>query len=237
MKEFLAKNKWMGFIVVLLYAFVVAVYTSQMAIPFIKEYTPIAAQEAEKFLPITIEDNVITEPVNTIITETYGSGMNEFSVILNTKVDEFEASDLTKSGLYISKKYVYAVTPQKTEIRSFESMKFSNMVIDSDVVKSLADYIEKNLGKYVFGAVFAFMLLFSCAAILLYTIFSHWIVAIWFKQPFSQTLFINSIAYVALGLLNMFAGFGLGVIVTFVALIAVNVGVCSSIKNNAPEEA
>ena len=232
MKELITKNKWFGFVAVVLYALISAFYTVDVVVPFVKEYLPAVTEEAEQFLPITIENNEIVEPANTIISKTYGSGSSEAKVVLDTRVDEFETSALTTQGLYISRKFIYGVSRQKTEIRSLESMKLPNMVISSDVVKSWAAAIEKNVGKYIFGAVFAFMFLFTCAAILLYTVCSHWIVAIWFKQPFSQTLFINTIAYIAIGLLHIFVAFSMGVIVTFVALIAVNVGVCSSIRND-----
>ena len=45
------------------------------------------------------------------------SGM-VFNVVLDTRVDEFEASKLSNNGLYVSRKYIYGVSPQKTEIRS-----------------------------------------------------------------------------------------------------------------------
>lgn len=237
MKEFLAKNKWMGFVAVLAYALITAIYAAQIIVPTVKEYLPVVAQEADQFLPITIENGEITSPVDTVISKTYGSGANEAIVVLDTRVDEFETSALEKPGLYISKKYMYGVTPQKTEIRSFESMQVSHMVIDSEGIKTVTDYITKNIGKYLFGVVFIVLLLFSCVAILLYTILMHWIVAIWFKQPFSQTLFINSLTYVLISVLGIFTTFDLSTIVRFVAFIAVNVGVCSTLKDeNKPAE-
>ena len=232
MKELITKNKWMGFIAVLLYALISAFYTADVAVPLIKEYAPVIAKETEQFLPITIENNEIVDPADTVISKTYGSGRSEAKVVLDTRVDKFEASDLTEQGLYVSRKFIYAVSKQKIEIRSLESLRIPNMVIDRNIVKVWTDAIEHNVGKYIFGAVFAFMLVFSCAAILLYTVCMHWIIAIWFKSPFSQTIFINSITYVALGLLHILVTFNISIIVTFVALIAANVGVCSSIKDN-----
>lgn len=236
MKEFITQNKWMGFVAVLVYAVFMAVYATQAVVPVAKEYIPVVAKEVDQFLPITIENGEITEPVDTVISKTYGSDGDEAKVILDTRVDEFETSELEATGLYISKKYVYGVTPQKTEIRSFANMQLPKVVINSENLKIFSEAVERNLGRYVFGGVFVFLFLAAIISILLYTVCMHWIIAIWFKTPFSQTLFINSLAYVIFALLGFFSPINLGVLVSFVAYIAVNVGVCSTLKNQEATE-
>ena len=236
MKEFITKNKWMGFVAVLAYAVFMAVYATQAVVPVAKEYIPVVAKEVDQFLPITIENGEITEPIDTVISKTYGSNGQEAKVVLDTRVDEFETSELEATGLYISKKYIYGVSPQKTEIRSFEKMKLPKVVINSENLKTFTEIAEKSLGKYVFGGVFVFLFLAAVISIPLYTVCMHWIIAIWFKTPFTQTLFINSLTYVVLALLGFFSPINLGVLVSFVAYIAVNVGVCSTLKNQETAE-
>ena len=230
MKDFITKNKWLGFIVVILYALFAAGYATHMVVPFVHQYMPTVTEEINSFLPVTIENGEIVAPQDTIISKSYDVGGDNIQVVLNTGVDEFETSELKNQGLYVSRKYFYAVSDRKTEIQSLEKLQFPNMVIDSEIVKSAATAVEENLGKYMFLVTFFAFLIFGGLAVVLYTLCMHWIVRLWFRVNFTQTLFVNSIAYVALSLLSLLTPFNIGVVIMFVALIAANVGINSAIK-------
>lgn len=230
MKELVTKNKWLGFIAIIVYAAIVAGYMAHTIVPFVKQNMPVVSEEIKSFLPVTFENGKIVAPQNVVISKSYDVGGDKIQVVMNTGIDEFETSDLKDSGLYISRKYFYAVSERKTEIQSFEKLQMPNMVVDSEIVDLAATEIEKNVSKYIFAGTFLAFLIFSAFAVLLYTLFMHWIIRIWFKIGFTQTLFVNSVAYVVLSLLSLLTPFNIGIIVMFVALIAANVGVNSAIK-------
>lgn len=230
MKEFIAKNKWLGFIVVIVYALIAAGYATRVIVPFVHQYTPAVTEEINSFLPITFENGEIVAPQDTIISKSYDIGGDKVQVVLNTGVDEFETSDLKDPGLYVSRKYLYAVGERKTEIQSFEKVQMPNMVVNSEIVSAAAKEITDNIGKYMFIMTFFAFLIFSAFAVLLYTLCMHWIIRFWFKADFTQTLFVNSVAYVILSLVSLITPFNIGIIIMFVALIAANVGINSAVK-------
>ena len=92
-------------------------------------------------------------------------------------------------------------------------MQLPKVVINSENLKIFTEAAEKSLGKYVFGGVLVFLFLAAVISILLYTVCMHWIIAIWFKTHFTQTLFINSLTYIILALLGFFSPINLGVFV------------------------
>lgn len=230
MKELITKNKWLGFIVIIVYAIIAGAYATRVIVPFVHQYMPTVTEEAKSFLPITFENGEIVAPQDTVISKSYDVGGDKIQVVMNTGVDEFETSSLKDQGLYISRKYLYAVSARKTEIQSFEKLQMPNMVVDGEIVDLAAAEIENNIGKYLFLTTFFAFLIFSAFAVLLYTVCMHWIVRIWFKVDFTQTLFVNSVAYVILSLVSLLTPFNIGIIIMFVALIAANVGINSAVK-------
>ncbi len=230
MKELITKNKWLGFIAIIVYALIAAGYATHTIVPFVQQYMPAVSEEIKSFLPVTFENGEIVEPQDTVISKEYDVGGDKVKIVMNTGVDEFDTLDLRNQGLYISRKYIYAVSERKTEIQSFEKLQMPNMVVNDEIVDLTAAEIEKNIGKYMFVTTFFAFLIFSAIAVLLYTLFMHWIIRIWFKIDFSQTLFVNSVAYVILSLLSLLTPFNIGIIIMFVALIAANVGINSAVK-------
>ena len=169
---------------------------------------------------------------DTIISKTYGDANSKFEIVLDTRKDAFDTSALSTPGMYVSKKYIYVVNEQKTEVRSFASMKLPNMVLDKEVVQTWSDYAQKKLGKYLFVTTFLLMLLYVFSAVVLYTAVMHWLIAKFFNVRFSQTFMLNAFTYTAIALIGLFTGFNLSVLVTLVALVAVNVAVNAAWKEN-----
>lgn len=223
MKEILLNKKWIGAAVLGVYSLIVAAFFTSFAVDIVKNTAPTVERELVDFLPITVDNGEIVEPKDKFISKTYGNGDDERKIVLDTNVDEFETSALKEKGLFISRKYVYFVSADKTEIHDLKNI--PDVVVDEEVLHEVFDNLPSKAGKYIFFGVFIGFWIFAAAAIALYTLLMHWALAGMFHNPFTQTLRINTFAYIAVSALGMIAGFNIGVIATFVILGAANYGI------------
>lgn len=223
MKNILLDRKWIGAAALVLYVLVVSLFAANFGSKAVKAYAPEAEEEIAAFLPVTFENGEITAPENTVITRKYNG--DEFRVVLDTRVDEFEATSLKDSGLYISRKYAYSVGEDKTEIRDFKSV--PDATIDSETLHALMTYFQDKAWLYIFGAVFFFGLIYMAAALLLYTVAMHWILSLLSRGEvkFPLTLRVNTLAYILLSALQLVTVINISVVITFVILFAANFGV------------
>ena len=226
MKDFLLKTKFLGVALVLIYALVLASLATPTINNLIRTSVPQAAQEIKYFLPITIENGVIVSPENTVLERDFDANGQKVRIVLDTRVDEFAATNLTETGIFISKKYLYAISPQKTEIRSLSQM--PNMMIDDEVVDQFADQLVQKSSKWMFVSIFFGLLIFVSVAILLYTLLLAWPMAAWAKVSFAQTLRVTTIAYVLLAAVSYVLSFNFSIIATLVILAVSNVAVVKS---------
>ena len=235
MKEFLLQKKWVGAIIVVLFALLASVQITKMTRIMVNQYAPVIVAEAADFLPITIKNGQIVAPEDTEISKSYQDSGMVFNVVLDTRVDEFEASKLSNNGLYVSRKYIYGVSPQKTEIRSLADM--PDGTVDREMLEVFfASMSEFAAGKFL-PICWVMAIIWIAGAILLYTIVSHWLIALLFHNKFSQTLRINTLTYVVLGLLTLYGGIMLGVLVKLGIMLLVNAGVNSFAKAGAEDVA
>ena len=231
MKNFLLQNKWLGFVALLIYALIASAVVSKSGIELVKQYTPVVVQEAEQFLPITLQDGEIVAPQNTIISQTYGDDENEmkFSVVLDTSRDEFEATSLNKPGLYVSKKFIYGVNGQKTEIRSLKE--FPDGTLDKETLDAGADLFVKNVQKYMFPLYALVTLIIAMIAVLIYTLVMHWLLAIMFKVNFGQTLRVNTLVYAVISIIEVLSGMYVTWLATLGLMLILNIGVNAAMKS------
>ncbi|MBQ4471771.1 MAG: hypothetical protein II942_00780 [Alphaproteobacteria bacterium] len=228
MKKFLQK-KWIGLVIVVLYAIFTAFFASKQLVPVLQELYPQLAQEAEPFLPITVTDGVITDPQNKVVTKTYEiDEENTFTITLDTRVEELGSLATTGPGMYITKKCVYAVTEAKTTTQCFEAG--TTYTITMEDINELVGKLGNWTIKYLFWFLVVGLFVFMYVIILLYTILMHWLLAITFKVPFSQTLFINTLMYILLCVIVWFVQFDIKFLLTFGLLLAVNASICSIVK-------
>ena len=223
MKEFLLNKKWVGAVALFLYVAAVSTFFTGLTVKYIKQAAPTVERELVDFMPIRFENGMIVEPEDTIITKSYNYGNVEHKIVLDTRVDELENSELKVKGLYVSRKFVYFVSDLKTEVRSLKNQ--PDMVIDEEMVRNTMDDIQNKSGKYIFLILLIAFWIFTAAAIGLYTLAMHWAFAKMFHNSFSQTLRINTFAYVAVSAIIVVFGFNIGIIGTFVILGAVNYAV------------
>ena len=228
MKKFLQK-KWIGLIVVLLYAVVTSFFVTKELVPVLDETYPQLAKEAEPFLPVTVTNGVITDPQNKVVTKTYDFDEdNSFTITLDTRVDEFNPVALTEPGMYISKKCIYVVAPTKTTTQCFDPDKSHTTTVE-DAYK-VAETLSRWTNRYLFWVLMVGLFVVIYFVILLYTVLMHWLLALTFKVPFSQTLFINTLMYILLCVVVWFVQIDFKFLLTFGLLLAVNAGVCSLVK-------
>ena len=199
MKELILKNKWLGFVALLLYALISATIVTKYTKSIVQQYTPMVVQEVNDFLPITLENGEITAPVNTVISKNYGDENSKINVVLDTTKNEFNATELNEYGLYISKKFVYGVGAKKTEIQSLKN--FPNGTLNEEVLNASADAFLQSVKKYLFPMFVAVSLIISALAVLIYTILTHWLMAIVFKVRFAHTLRLNTLTYAAVSII------------------------------------
>lgn len=231
MKNFLLNNKWLGFIALLIYALIASAVVSKVGITLVEQYTPVVTAEAEQFLPITLQDGEIVAPQNTVISQTYGNDESDikFNVVLNTTRDELEATALTEPGFYVSKKFIYGVNGQKTEIRSLKE--FPDGTLDKQTLDAGAELFVKNTQKYMFPLYVLVALIIAMIAVLIYTILMHWLMAIMFKVNFGQTLRINTLIYAVISIVAVVSGMYIGWLMTFGLMLLLNIGVNAGLKS------
>ena len=220
MKDFILKNKWLGFVALLVYALISASVVSKYGNAIVKQYMPVVVQEAEQFLPITLQNGKIVAPENTIISQSYGDENQTINVVLNTRVDEIPSTDLSQNGLYVSKKFIYAVSPQKTEIRSLKEL--PDGTLDAATLNAGAEAFVKSTQKYLFPVYAVVALLLSMLAVLIYTVIMHWLMAILYKVRFGYTLRVNTIIYALVSIAEILGSFNFGILLMLGTMLVGN---------------
>lgn len=228
MKEILLDKKWIGAAALLIYSLLISVLFTVKGVELVKQGAPVLEKEINEFLPVTISGGEIVAPQNTLISKVYGDGKNTGIVILDTRVDEFEASTLKDKGLYISRKYFYAVSDEKTEIRSLSTI--PDMTIDEEVMSNVFNIIRERAGVYIFFTLLISFLIFFACAILLYTLVMYWPLKALYHNEFGQVLRINTLAYIVISALTLLLGFSLSIIITFVLMFGANCSVNEGLK-------
>lgn len=228
MKDFLLKTKFLGAALVLVYALLIAGLAAPKVSALVKASVPTVSQEVKYFLPITIENGEVVSPKDTVLEREFISNGQNVRVVLDTRVDELDATSLSGTGFFVSKKYLYAVSPQKTEIRNLAQL--PNMVINDEMVDLFADQVIQKAGKWMFISIFSGLLIFTSLSILLYTLLLAWPMSAWLKIPFSTTLRINTLVYILLALVSYVLKFNFGFIVSLILMIACHVFLVKSEK-------
>lgn len=234
--DFLLTKKWIGAAVFLLFCLGYSLYVGSMASNITNMYIPIIKNNAADFLPITIENGMISKPQNTKIEKVYGEGAEKFKAVLDTRTEEFEPSLLTESGIYISRAAVYTVNSAKNEVRINSLRDVPNMVVDQEVVNAFLSGVEGYVMPVIVSLTFLGFVLYGLIIIGIYSLILHWIMSACYKAPYNQTLRITVYSYVLISLLSAFSlinhTFWLGFILAAVANFVVN-----NSKANTKEQA
>ncbi len=222
MKKFLIEQKWVGVGFAIIASLLIAWISTSKTIGFVQAVSPYISEEAKNFLPLTFENGTITEPQNTIISKEYKFGDDESNVVkvvLNTEVEELTSDDIKDSGIYFSRKYMYAVTPQKTEIRDLSDI--PNMTVDQEMFDSGMKWLESRVNGYLFVVIFVMMLAWIGLAVLIYAALSQLLIGKVVSSAFARTLRITTLGYLVL-LIELGTGFGINILIKLVLLVLLN---------------
>jgi len=220
MKNFLIERKWVGFGLVVLFSLLIAWVTTTKTSLFLRTITPYVAQEAQSFLPVTIENGTIVEPKDTVISKEYVLRGKNISVVLNTEADELNTDEIKNSGIYFSRKFMYMVTPQKTEIRDLNE--FENMTLDQESLDETAKWLEAKSESYLFVSIFIMLLSFFGLAILFYAALTQLLLGKVVNTDFYRTVRITTLAYLILTTIELFSGMPINILIKFVIIVIIN---------------
>ena len=224
--NFLLTKKWIGAAVFILSCLLYSAYCMVAVNDAVMQYMPTVKVNISDFLPITIENGMITKPENAIIERTYGSDDDKFKVVLDTRTEEFEPSLLQVTGLYISRSALYTVNSNKNEVRINSLRDVPNMVIDDEIMNAVVTAVEGYIKPVIFGFVMFWVIVAGLVTMGLYSLVLHWIMSAIYKAPYRQTLRLTVYSYIVLSLLgNLFTIphlFILGFIVAAIVNFAVN---------------
>ena len=187
---------------------------AQIAIPY-------AQQTADKLLPITISNNVITNPANTFRDATVNLGTVNgqpmfLPIILDTTVDSLEATKLP-TGVYLTRKYIYTVNNNQIRTTQYpESLKLEKQdytEVFSDFLNQMAFYV------WIFCAIGLFIFYFLSAIVFAFT---AWLLSLLFRKKidFDSRMRLSILCLFAVYMLTFFAntlglaipGFGIFII-------------------------
>ena len=223
MKEILLDKKWIGVLAALVCTLLITISFTKTVKDIVRIYAPVVESEAQDFLPITFAGGQITYPKDVVMSKTYGSGAEIFKVVIDTRADELSSADLHDMGVYFSKKFMYTVNRNKTEIHSLAN--FPNTELNKDTVHEIIAYAQAKVGSITFFTTLLFMLIFIGVAVIIYALLSQTIMALVFHAPFKMTLRISTLTYLVLLMLSYFVHINTGFIVSFLIIAAVNAAV------------
>ena len=191
---------------------------------------PFAQQTADKLLPITIRNNVITDPADafrdaTVNLGTFNGQPMFLPIILDTTVDSLEATKLP-DGVYLTRKYIYIVNNNQIRTTQYpESLKLEKQdytEVFSDFLNQMAFYV------WIFCAIGLFIFYFLSAIIFAFT---AWLLSRLFRKKidFDSRMRLSILSMFAVYMLAFFAntlglpipGFGLFIMMIISQMITI----------------
>ncbi len=235
MKSILEK-KWIGPLLVFLLSIGMSISFSVQITPYLKKNIPIINETIDSFLPITIQNGEITQPVNTVISKTIFFEKKPLKIVLDTRSDTLDINTLSEDGWYFSKKCLYSVAGEKRERQCLNAPQNQEaFTIDKGIVQTSFDYIKDYISLLLYGVLSLLIFCVFYLIILFYTVILHWIIALYYKTTFGQTLFVNTLFYIALMLFEKATNIYTSFFLTALLLIVTNLFICKNAnekKNN-----
>ncbi len=212
MKNFLLK-KWMAPIILLICLIVILnSYLSNLS-----KIVSLGDQLGDDFFPITFHQGEITYPVNTVIEKNVTLDGETIKVLVDTRTNAV-ASSITAPGIYLGKKCLSIYDGKTTSSECFQNEPKKPFTIQkndfqqaSNILKNISPFL---VGISIFGLVY-FIVLF-------YTLITHLIVNMLSATTFSQTLYVNTLAYSAFWVIERVASFDLGFLIKLGLFILIN---------------
>ncbi len=220
MKNWLLEKRYVGLGLAVIFSLIVAWVSTTKTALFLQTVTPYVADEVKDFMPVTFENGMIVEPKDAIITKEYAYDDKTIKVVLNTEVDELNSDEIKDSGIYFSRKFMYAVSPQKTEIRDFSDI--PNISIDQEMIDSGTKWLESKANGYLFVCAFIILLIYIGIAVLIYAAISQLFIGKLVSTNFRRTLRISTLGYLALFMIQLLTGQNINILIAMVLIVLLN---------------
>ncbi len=198
--NYIARGQGLGIKYLLLFSLIVTVFFSVT----IKQagddtFVPAAQEAADEFLPIRIENGVVTEPKDTVKIHSFNLGDDDqddadwFNLKMDTTVDYMNTAGL-KQGIYLTKRAIYAVNNDQTRVYNLENSAYFPKKDYTDTFRSILNWTIVGLGIFGFFAFFIFYFI----AVIFYATCSYVISAIFRKQyNFDLRMRLSTLAFIA----------------------------------------
>lgn len=198
--NYISRGQGLGIKFLLLFSLIVAVFYA-IGTKFVGDqfFVPAAQKAADAFLPIRIEDGVVTEPQNTVKNYTFVLGEEKvpdaesFNLTMDTTVDSLDTSGL-KEGLYLTRRALYVVQRNQTRVYELEDSSYFPQGDYTDTFHSVVNWAVVFVG--LFGFVAFFILYFI--VVIFYATCSYIVSAIFRKQyDFDLRMRLSTLAFIA----------------------------------------
>lgn len=176
--NYIAHGKDSGAFLLFVLAFLLALYTAFALRSPMLEMVPYVQEQADKMLPITVENGQVTDPVRTVrevdlfADDEENNEDDGFVFVLDTTLDELTNTDQLPEGFYLTRSYFYHVEKNDVDRTRLEG---SFTLEKKDYTESLEKFVHLAvLGIAAVVLVLMFIYFLLCAWI--YTVLA-WIMA------------------------------------------------------------
>lgn len=221
--DYIFKGRGIGAFLLLAAAFAISVYTAVNVRGILTESIPYMQATADKILPIKVENGKTVVPDNTVKDIVlFDLGKNSLHFIIDTTKDTLDTNNL-RQGIYLSRSYFYVV--KNNEIRSTK-LDGSFDLPKGDYTPFFKSVIKWSVIAIAVGGTFAMFFLFFILT-LIYALCAGFSAAVTKKMlNFDTKMRLSAVAFTviyALSTILEFAGYNLGKLIFFAAVIAVQI--------------
>ena len=150
---------------------------------------------------------------------------------MDTRTDTLDLNTLS-DGFYVSKKCAYVISADEKKVRCFSSQLQEPIVITKELVEVWMNKINEYMDSFLYVSFVAMLFIGFYISILLYTLIMHWVVKLFTKTTFGQTLFVNTFTYMLCNLVEVFTSLSIGFWAKLLLFICVNLLICKIVKKN-----
>lgn len=233
--SYVQSGKGCGIVWLLIFTLIISVVIGGSVKIMGNDFVPTLQNVADKLLPIKIENGVIVEPDSTV--KSLALEVNDkvlFPIVLDTTVDVIDTSNL-QSGIYISKKALYAVGENETRILNFNQ----NMNLPSgdyaDLFKKFATYTALIVAVTLFPFMVIVYLLIVAFCALCSQLMTKIMKNTW---DFAPLMRLNAVTFIVSSLVLFVValfGYNSSLTVTIIATLLLDYIVIKSINTEAKE--
>ena len=230
--RYIKNGEGIGAKYLLVYALIVAITYGAAFKVLGNMATPSLQNITDQLFPIKIENGVIVEPANTIKDIKLDIEGYDIPFILDTRIDTVDTNGL-KSGIYISRKSVYAVDKDQVRVHNFKSDMYLPKDDYTGIFKSYATGIALVFAVMVFVSFYVMYLALCC----FYAFFANIIAKhVRVNMDYAASMRLSTVTYIftsiVFAILNVLR-LSTNSLVFFVAMIALQIIVLKNMKEKS----